>query len=92
MISIIRVKLHNENISELLNATQWFSSAKESRMDNDLKSNEHYYFSIRFRRFLITIIIFCLFMEFYYILSHQQVILFQLPSSANVKRFNFRVS
>lgn len=58
MITIIRVKLHNKNISELLINTQWFSSAKESRMDNDLKSNEHYYFSIKFRRFLITIIIF----------------------------------
>lgn len=91
MITIIRVKLHNKNISELLNTTQWFSSAKESRLDNDLKSNEHYYFPIRFRRFLITIIIFCLFLEFYYI-SYLQVILFQLPSSANVKRFNFIVS
>lgn len=60
-------------------------------MDDDFKSNEHYYFPIRLRRFLITIIIFCLFMEFYYI-SYQQVILFQLPSSANVKGLNFRVS
>lgn len=37
MIKIIRVKLHNKNISELLNTTKLFSSAKESRMDNDLK-------------------------------------------------------